>query len=144
MKTKTIIKLITPFAIVGVVPTTLLLSSCSNSSCIIFANFESYMSPDVMDRAKANTNTPVQFVWCSTNEEIQSKFSRYYDVAIPSSYEVIPLMQSGQLLPIDYSKFPSLQALGILPPLSPAYGYFMKTSGLLTDTVIEAIDTIDS
>jgi spermidine/putrescine-binding protein len=142
MKTKTIIKLITPFAIVGVFPTTLLLSSCSNNSGIIFANFESYMCPDVMDRVKTNTNTPVQFVWCSTNEEIHSKFSHYYDVAIPSSYEVIPLMQSGELLPIDYSKFPSIQKLGTLP--TPCHGSDMLSSGLLSNTVKAAIQTIDN
>jgi spermidine/putrescine-binding protein len=144
MKSRYVIKFITPLAILGTIPMVSLLTSCSNSNDIIFANFESYMNPDVMDRVQGEA--PTQFISYGTNEELQSKFDRYYDISIPSSYEAIPLMRQGSLLPIDYSRFASIQQLyndGIIASI-PQSGNDMKTSGLLTNAVVSAINKIDT
>jgi spermidine/putrescine-binding protein len=62
MKSKYVIKFITPLAVLGTIPAVSLLTSCSNSNGIIFANFESYMSPDVINEVQSNAGSPTQFI----------------------------------------------------------------------------------
>lgn len=82
------------------------LSSCSNSG-IVIANFESYMSDEVMDGLKQDEdiNSPLKFLYYATNEDIETKFKRYYDIAVPTTYEVISLLMKNQLERIDWTKF---------------------------------------
>lgn len=82
---------------------TMSLSSCSNSNGIVVANFESYMSTDLMNEITKQYDT--QFLYYGTNEDIESKFQKNYDVAIPSTYEVITLLQKGLLGRIDWKLF---------------------------------------
>lgn len=79
------------------------LTSCVNSSSIVFANFESYMSNDLMK--KMTKKYGVQFLYYSTNEDIEIKFSQNYDLAIPSTYELLNLLQQNELMKIDWSRF---------------------------------------
>ncbi|MGL5591644.1 MAG: hypothetical protein ACRDCF_02815 [Mycoplasmoidaceae bacterium] len=86
-----------------------LLSSCSsNTSKLYFGNFQSYMSTDVMDTISSEYNT--EFKSYKNNEALLREFQKNYDIAIPSSYAVIELIERGELLPIEWSKFniPSL------------------------------------
>ena len=77
------------------------LTSCSGDNKIVLANFESYMSSDLIDKY----DNDVTFLYYQTNEEIQSKYHRYYDLAIPSTYEVISLMENKWVQKIDWSIF---------------------------------------
>jgi len=65
------------------------LTSCANNNMIVLANFESYMNSDLIDKYGGKVN----FLYYQTNEEIESKFKGYYDLAIPSTYEVITLLE---------------------------------------------------
>ena len=51
------------------------LTSCAGNNMIVLANFESYMSPDLIDKYDGRVN----FLYYQTNEEIESKFKGYYD-----------------------------------------------------------------
>ena len=77
-------------------------SGCSNYS-IVVANFESYMSYDLMD--EATNEFRCQFLYYDTNETLETKFASHYDIAFPSSYECMTLKQKGQLSKIDWSMF---------------------------------------
>lgn len=82
------------------------LTSCSNNK-IVIANFESYMSDDVIDKLKHDKDikSSLKFLYYATNEDIETKFKRYYDIAIPSSYEAISLLKNDQLAKIDWAQF---------------------------------------
>lgn len=84
----------------------MILSSCSSSG-IVIANFESYMSNDVVDGLKHDHDikSSLNFLYYATNEDIETKFNKYYDIAIPSSYEAISLLQKNQLARIDWTQF---------------------------------------
>jgi spermidine/putrescine transport system substrate-binding protein len=83
-----------------IVPLTL--TSCSRGG-INIANFESYMSKDVIHDLKRDyeIKNSLNFLYYATNEDIETKFKKYYDIAIPSTYEVISLFEKDQLEPID-------------------------------------------
>lgn len=83
----------------------LLLSNCSNAfnPTIQFANFESYMSQDLINNLSHNYN--IQFPYYTTNEVIETKFADYYDIAIPSCYQMLVLQQKGMLEKINWSLF---------------------------------------
>ena len=86
----------------AIVTVPLVLTSCSRSG-ITVANFESYMSTDVIHNLKHDHDikNSLNFSYYATNEDIETKFKRYYDIAIPSSYEVITLLMKNQLEKID-------------------------------------------
>ena len=77
------------------------LASCSADSKIVLANFESYMSTDLIDKYGSKVN----FLYYQTNEEIESKYHKYYDLAIPSTYEVLTLLKNKWVQKIDWSIF---------------------------------------
>ena len=79
----------------------LLLSNCNSAfnSTIQFANFESYMSQDLINDLSHKYN--VQFPYYTTNEVIETKFANYYDIAIPSCYQMLVLQQKDMLEKID-------------------------------------------
>lgn len=79
------------------------LTSCSNANSIIFANFESYMSTDLMKSMTKKYNA--RFLYYATNEEIEIKFTKNYDLAVPSTYELISLLQKNELMRIEWNKF---------------------------------------
>lgn len=83
----------------------LLLSNCNSAfnSTIQFANFESYMSQDLIDDLSHKYN--IQFPYYTTNEVIETKFANYYDIAIPSCYQMLVLQQKDMLEKIDWSLF---------------------------------------
>ena len=78
-----------------------ILSSCSNNGGIVLANFESYMNLDLINKYEKNIN----FLYYQTNEEIESKYKKYYDLAIPSTYEVISLIQKHWVQKIEWERF---------------------------------------
>jgi spermidine/putrescine-binding protein len=73
------------------------LTSCSVNSKIVFANYESYLSDDVIDKYQNDYS----FLYYTTNEDIEVKFKRSYDAAVPSTYEMLRLMKKGLLAQID-------------------------------------------
>lgn len=80
------------------------LSSCSNLQDFYFANFESYMSPNLMEKLKNKFNN-LNYRYYGTNENLERSFDRNYDVAIPSTYLVARLASQNKLHKIDWSKF---------------------------------------
>ncbi|MGL5246031.1 MAG: hypothetical protein ACRC8C_00455 [Mycoplasmoidaceae bacterium] len=90
----------------------LLVSCGANSSKIYFGNFQSYMSSDVMTSISQEYNT--EFKSYKNNEALLREFGKNYDIAIPSSYAVIELIERGELLPINWSKFNIHNGTGIV------------------------------
>ena len=78
------------------------LPGCSNSE-IIVANFESYMSDELM--VQTRNEFGCRFLYYDTNETIETKFEKNYDIAIPSSYEAMILKKKGLLEKIDWEQF---------------------------------------
>ncbi|WP_054173836.1 hypothetical protein [Mycoplasmoides pneumoniae] len=79
------------------------LTACSSNQ-FVFANFESYVSPLLLERAEAKQ--PMTFLTYPTNEKLINGFANNtYTVAVASSYAVSELQQQGHLLPIDWAKF---------------------------------------
>jgi spermidine/putrescine-binding protein len=74
------------------------LTSCSSSG-VVLANFESYMSPDLMDQLHQTQS--IKFVNYSTNEDILAKFDNSYDIAVPSTYTVLELIRENLAGKID-------------------------------------------
>ncbi|MGL4617191.1 MAG: hypothetical protein ACRCUM_03045 [Mycoplasmoidaceae bacterium] len=103
------------------------LSSCGlNSNKIYFGNFQSYMSPDVMNNVYDKYN--LDFKSYINNEALLREFQKNYDIAIPSSYAAIELIEKGELLPIDWSKFnisSSKSETGIIKNASEALDLFI-------------------
>lgn len=97
-KKLTLFKSLCPFILFA----PLVCSGCGSSK-IVFANFESYMSADVMDNL--SNHYDISFLPYETTEEIQNKFERYYDIAVPTTYGAIQLIKSKQLEKIDWTKF---------------------------------------
>jgi len=81
------------------------LTSCNSSNAIQLANYESYMSQDLMHDLQQNLGYPIQFPYYTTAEMIPAKFERYYDIAVPCGYELIALLRKGWLTEIDWAKF---------------------------------------
>lgn len=80
------------------------LTSCNNDDeNIQLANYESYMSNVVQDRLRTKYN--IQFPYYTVAELIESKFEKFYDIAIPCGYELISLLRRGWLETIDWKKF---------------------------------------
>ena len=61
------------------------------------------MSNSLINRITHENN--VQYLNFATNEEIETKFKDYYDVAVHSSYEMFALIQKGWIEKIDWKKF---------------------------------------
>jgi spermidine/putrescine-binding protein len=91
-------------AIVACSLSPLMLGSCSASG-IVFANYESYMSPDLIDKNRTVDGQQVRYVSYSTNEDIQAKFKRSYDLAVPSTYTVLELIRTQEVAELDWSMF---------------------------------------
>lgn len=85
----------------GVTPITFL-TSCSDVQTIQFANFESYMDSDLIKDLESKYN--IQFPYYTVTENIETKFKRYYDLAVPSCYEMFTLLKKGLLSEIDWGK----------------------------------------
>ena len=113
---------------------TLFVSGCSNSG-IVVGNFESYMSQYLMEQIKDEYHC--QFLYYDTNETVETKFERNYDIAIPSSYEAMILKKKGQLSPIDWSLFNIIGEDGNLITTSA------QARSLFSDTINDVIDAQD-
>lgn len=96
---KKLFKILTISSIgIGCIP---FFSGCANSNWIVLANFESYMSTDIIQEY----GKEISFLYYQTNEEVESKYRFYYDIAIPSTYEVITLIKKGWVQKIDWKYF---------------------------------------
>lgn len=112
-------------------------STSCGSSQIVFANYESYMSDDVMTSLHNKHN--VSFLPYETNEDIENKFKHYYDAAIPSTYEVIQLYKKGWLDQYDWSKFQIKKTDGTYVQ----NGTDALNSGIFSDSVTTLIKALD-
>ncbi len=77
--------------------------SDKNSSKIYFANFESYISPELKQSLTSENN--VSYKTYGTSEELESRFSENYDIAIPTSYTLVNMIKRNEVKKIDWSKF---------------------------------------
>ncbi len=100
---KKLFKLATIVPLVSV--STFALNACSYSgSKIYLANFENYMSTDLIDELKQEYRN-FSLKSFATNEDLERKFSRNYDMAISSTYLIAKLANSGQLEEIQWERF---------------------------------------
>ena len=84
--------------------TNLVFSSCARSDTSIrIGNFESYMAQELIDDIEKKYGA--KFTYYPNNEAIEAKFEKYYDIAIPSSYEIINLWSQNLIQKIDWAKF---------------------------------------
>lgn len=96
------IAIVSFFSISATIP--IVLTSCSSSNNFYLANFESYMSQDLMETIKSDFNN-VQYKFYGTNENLERSFDRNYDVAVPSTYLVAKMVEEGKLEKIDWESF---------------------------------------
>jgi spermidine/putrescine-binding protein len=85
----------------GILIVPMFLSTSCSIGKITFANFESYMDSDLIKRYSSQAS----FVYYSTNEDIELKFKKSYDIAVPTCYEVLNLLRKDELERIDWPKF---------------------------------------
>ena len=78
-----------------------LFGGCVNQDWVVLANFESFMSTDIIHKY----DSEISFLYYQNNEEVESKYRSYYDIAIPSTYEVITLMKKNWVQKIDWKRF---------------------------------------
>lgn len=79
-----------------------LLASCSLSgNKIYFGNFQSYMSPDVINQVSRQHNA--EFKSYKNNEALLREFKNNYDIAVSSSYTVMELIKRDELEKIRWS-----------------------------------------
>jgi len=78
-------------------------TSCSKGDAIEFANYESYMSENLMNDLQSHYN--IHFPNYTVAEMIPAKFEKFYDCAIPCGYELMALLRNDWLEKIDWSKF---------------------------------------
>lgn len=96
------------------------LMSCSDTQTFYIANFESYMSPVLIDTIKSE-NSNVDFRYYGTNEDLERSFVRNYDVAIPSAYLMAKQANKGLLEKIDWKKFNiQYEINGVATPIETA------------------------
>lgn len=98
---KMFLNLLKIIPVVSLIPVTA--TSCGSEE-IVFANSESYMSDDVMQNLRKKYHN-ISFLPYETNEEIENKFEKYYDFAVPTTYELLNLKRNNQLAKIDWTKF---------------------------------------
>lgn len=122
-------------------------TSCSASG-IVFANYESYMSPDLMD--KIDSIAPTTFLPYSTNEDILQKFDKSYDIAIPSTYTILDLIKKDQVAEIDWNYFSSIGLnIGSVNNAKPRTASYnpkadaTNIQSLLSDPIDTIVDDID-
>ena len=92
------------FKIIPVISLIPITATSCGSERIVFANSESYMSDEVMQNLRIK-HPNISFLPYETNEEIENKFAKYYDFAVPSTYELLNLKRNDQLAKIDWTKF---------------------------------------
>ncbi|AFQ03347.1 type 2 periplasmic-binding domain-containing protein [Mycoplasmoides genitalium] len=80
-----------------------ILSSCG-STTFVLANFESYISPLLLERVQEKH--PLTFLTYPSNEKLINGFANNtYSVAVASTYAVSELIERDLLSPIDWSQF---------------------------------------
>ncbi|MGL4647149.1 MAG: hypothetical protein ACRCVI_00230 [Mycoplasmoidaceae bacterium] len=79
------------------------LAACGGTQKIYFGNYESYMSKDVEKSLSGEYN--VDFQYYKTNEQLLREFDQNYDLAVPSTYAVVEMVQNNQLEKLDWTKF---------------------------------------
>jgi len=98
MKKKILLTSVLIFSQVGLLLTT---TSCSRTSKIVFANYESYFSTDLISKYQDQ----VSFLNYSNENDIKQKFTKNYDIAIPTTALALELLKKGELAQIDWKSF---------------------------------------
>lgn len=88
---------------IGAATPMVFMTSCGDTKSIQLANFESYMDETLMENLQSQFD--IHFPYYTVAEMIESKFERYYDIAIPSGYEMLSLLRRGWLEEINWSDF---------------------------------------
>ena len=75
-------------------------------------NWNNYIAPETIKRFEASCKCEVVQTYYSDNEELLAKLAagaKGYDILVPTSNAVQPLIKGGQLLPIDKAKLTNLK-----------------------------------
>ncbi|MEF9984861.1 MAG: hypothetical protein RSC02_01595 [Malacoplasma sp.] len=88
----------------ALISSTIFLASCSSANAFYFANFESYMSPQLTTSIKA-TDPNVNFRYFPTNEDLERTFVRNYDLAVSSTYLMAKQAKDGLLQKLNWRDF---------------------------------------
>src|ERR1700682_6120561 len=81
-------------------------------------NWNNYIAPETIKRFEEQCKCEVVQTYYSDNEELLAKLAagaKGYDILVPTSSAVQPLIKGGQLKPIDKSQLPNLKNI------DPAY-----------------------
>ena len=119
-------------------------------------NWNNYIAPETIKRFEASCNCTVVQTYYSDNEELLAKLAagaKGYDILVPTSNAVQPLIKGGQLKQIDKAQLPNLKNINPVymnTPFAPDNKYSvpyamsttilgyneqkMKELGLPTDT----------
>ena len=75
-------------------------------------NWNNYIAPETVKRFEQQCKCEVKQTYYSDNEELLAKLAagaKGYDILVPTSNAVQPLIKGGQLLPIDKAKLTNLR-----------------------------------
>ena len=81
-------------------------------------NWNNYIAPETVKRFEEHCKCEVKQTYYSDNEELLAKLAagaKGYDILVPTSNAVTPLIKGGQLKPIDKAALPNLRNI------EPAY-----------------------
>ena len=115
-------------AIVVVVGVIVAVNSDKTKALRIFI-WEEYIDPEVFRLFEREFGAKVIEDNYGSNEDMRAKLQAggaVYDLVVPSDYMVVLLRKEGLLLPIDLSRIPNLQYLGVRfrdPPYDPGHRY---------------------
>jgi len=88
-------------SLIALFPASLLLTattSCSSTRRVVFANYESYFSTDLISKYQDQ----VSFLNYSNENDIKQKFQKSYDMAVPTTAVALELLKKGELSRIDW------------------------------------------
>lgn len=118
------------------------LCSCSANGFVI-ANYESYMSPLLIERLHHIPKTPVQFDYYQTNEQIMEKFTKSYDISFPSTYTIYEMISKHVLTKYNWTQF-NLKANIELDPSQSNIAYAKPVSSYPGGTFADKLTALQN
>lgn len=110
MKTLSALAAVFAFAVVVVAP-----SPAVAKDQLHLYNWNNYIAPETVKRFEESCKCEVVQTYYSDNEELLAKLAagaKGYDILVPTSNAMEPLIRSGQLKPIDKTQLPNLKNIG--------------------------------
>lgn len=95
----------------SITSTTALTTSCVATNAFTFGNFESYISPDIIDRFNKGYEN-INWYYYNSNKQINNQLvHKTLNAVIPTNNEIVKLVSNNLIEPIPWKKFELLNPL---------------------------------